>query len=151
MNTASRDQDENSLPPDAWMWRWGKHDIELQCRWSTDRANSVRTVQQSMIHNYSEVRNMKQALIHPSKACWDWHQGPWSQSNRAWLPRALGFECGRWEVVEVLFPQLRRYPPHVFGIRCLEPSPWLILLGSMSIQLRLDLLDSSFLRHQAAC
>ena len=46
-----------------------KHDIELQCRWSTDRANGVRTVQQSMIHNYSEVRNMKQALIHPSKAC----------------------------------------------------------------------------------
>ena len=51
-----------------------KHDIELQCRWSTDRANGVRTVQRSMIHNYSEVRNMKQALIHPSKACWDWHR-----------------------------------------------------------------------------
>ena len=46
-----------------------KHDIELQCRWSTDRANRVRTVQQSMIHNYSEVQNMKQALIRPSKAC----------------------------------------------------------------------------------
>jgi hypothetical protein len=46
-----------------------KHDIELQCRWSTDRANGVRTVQRSMIHNYSEVRNMKQALIRPSKAC----------------------------------------------------------------------------------
>jgi hypothetical protein len=46
-----------------------KHDIEPQCRWSSDRANGVGTVQQSMIHNYSEVRNMKQALIHPSKAC----------------------------------------------------------------------------------
>jgi hypothetical protein len=46
-----------------------KHDIELQCRWSTDRANGVRTVQRSMIHNYSEVRNMKHALIRPSKAC----------------------------------------------------------------------------------
>ena len=46
-----------------------KHDIELQCRWSTDRANGARTVQQSMIHNYSEVQNMKQALIRPSKAC----------------------------------------------------------------------------------
>jgi hypothetical protein len=46
-----------------------KHDIELQCRWSTDRANGVRTVQRSMIHNYLEVRNMKQALIRPSKAC----------------------------------------------------------------------------------
>jgi hypothetical protein len=46
-----------------------KHDIELQCRWSTDRANGVRTVQRSMIHNYSEVRNMQQALICPSKAC----------------------------------------------------------------------------------
>lgn len=46
-----------------------KHDIELQCRWSTDRVNGVRTVQRSMIHNYSEVRNMVQALIRPSKAC----------------------------------------------------------------------------------
>jgi hypothetical protein len=46
-----------------------KHDIELQCRWSTDRANGVRTVQRSMIHNYSEVRNMKESLIRPSKAC----------------------------------------------------------------------------------
>jgi hypothetical protein len=46
-----------------------KHDIELQCRWSTDRANGVRAVQRSIIHNYSEVRNIKQALIRPSKAC----------------------------------------------------------------------------------
>ena len=49
--------------------RVDKQDIEFQCRWSTDRANGVRTVQRSMIHNYSEVRNMKQALIRPSKAC----------------------------------------------------------------------------------
>jgi hypothetical protein len=49
--------------------RVDKHDIELQCRWSTDRANGVRTVQRSMIHNNSEVRNMKQALIRPSKTC----------------------------------------------------------------------------------
>ncbi len=28
-----------------------KPDTELQCRWSTDRANGVRTVQQSVIHN----------------------------------------------------------------------------------------------------
>jgi hypothetical protein len=46
-----------------------KHDIELQCQWSTNRANGVRMVQRSMIHNYSEVRNMKQALIRLSKAC----------------------------------------------------------------------------------
>jgi hypothetical protein len=46
-----------------------KHNIKLQCRCSTDRANGVRTIQQTMIHNYSEVRNMKQALTHPSKAC----------------------------------------------------------------------------------
>jgi len=46
-----------------------KHDIELQCRWMTDRANGVRTVQRSMIHNYSEVRNMLESLIRPSKAC----------------------------------------------------------------------------------
>jgi len=46
-----------------------EHDIELQCRWSTDRANGVRNAQRSMIHNYSEVQNMVQALIRPSKAC----------------------------------------------------------------------------------
>ena len=46
-----------------------KLDIELQCCWSTDRANGVRTIQRSMIYNYSEVRNMQQALIRPSKAC----------------------------------------------------------------------------------
>lgn len=45
-----------------------KHEIELQCRWSTDRANGERTVQRSMVHTYSEVRNMKEALVRPSKA-----------------------------------------------------------------------------------
>lgn len=45
-----------------------KHDIELQCRWSTDRENGARTVQRSMIHNYAEVRNMKESLVRPSKA-----------------------------------------------------------------------------------
>lgn len=45
-----------------------KHIIELQCRWSTDRANGVRTVVRSMIHQYSEVRNMQESLIRPSKA-----------------------------------------------------------------------------------
>ena len=43
------------------------HDIELQCRWSTDRANGHRPVQRTMLHTYSEVRNMKKALIRPSK------------------------------------------------------------------------------------
>ncbi len=58
-----------------------KHNIELQCHWSTERANGVRFVQWSMIHNYSEVRNMQQALICPSKACW---RGPvfWTQSSQ---------------------------------------------------------------------
>ena len=45
-----------------------KHLVELQCRWSTDYKNGVRTVQRSMIHNYSEIRNMTAALIRPSKA-----------------------------------------------------------------------------------
>ena len=44
-----------------------KHLVELQCRWSTDRANVVRTVQRPMMHLYSEVRNMKDTLIRPSK------------------------------------------------------------------------------------
>jgi hypothetical protein len=45
-----------------------KHEVELQCRWSTDRANGERTVQRSMIHTYSEMRNMKETLIRPSKS-----------------------------------------------------------------------------------
>lgn len=44
------------------------HIIELQARWSTDRANGERTVQRSMIHTYSEVRNMKDTLKQPSQA-----------------------------------------------------------------------------------
>ena len=44
-----------------------KHLIELQCRWATDRENGVRTVQRSMTHNYSEIRNMKESLVRPSK------------------------------------------------------------------------------------
>ena len=44
-----------------------KHLVELQCRWSTDRANEVIMVQRSMMHLYSEVRNMKDSLILPSK------------------------------------------------------------------------------------
>jgi hypothetical protein len=45
-----------------------KHEVERQCHWSTDRANGERTVQRSMIHTYSEMRNMKEALIRPSKS-----------------------------------------------------------------------------------
>ena len=47
----------------AWI---AKHLVELQYRWSTDRENGVRTVQRSMIHNYSEIRNMRAALVVPS-------------------------------------------------------------------------------------
>lgn len=43
------------------------HLIELQARWMTDRAAGVRTVQRSMIHTYSEVRNMKEVLKVPSQ------------------------------------------------------------------------------------
>ena len=45
------------------------HLIELQARWQTDRANGDRSVRRSMIHLYSEVRNMKDTLVKPSKAC----------------------------------------------------------------------------------
>jgi hypothetical protein len=45
------------------------HVIELQCRWQTDRANGERSVVRSMIHLYSEVRNMKKTLIQPSLVC----------------------------------------------------------------------------------
>ena len=46
-----------------------KHMIELQARWMVDHTNGSRAVQRSMIHTYSEMRNMKDALIKPSKAC----------------------------------------------------------------------------------
>jgi len=46
-----------------------KHVVELQCRWSADREKGVGTVQRSMIHVYSEVRNMIECLIRPSKGC----------------------------------------------------------------------------------
>ena len=45
------------------------HVIELQCRWQTDRANGERSVNRSMIHLYSEIRNMKKILIQPSSLC----------------------------------------------------------------------------------
>lgn len=45
------------------------HIIELQCRWQTDRAKGERSVNRSMIHLYSEVRNMKSTLIQPSLVC----------------------------------------------------------------------------------
>lgn len=44
------------------------HVIEAQCRWSTDRAKRNKTVTRTMMHHYSEVRNMKSVLIQPSKA-----------------------------------------------------------------------------------
>jgi len=44
------------------------HVIEVHNRWSTDRAAGVRTVIRSMIHTYSEMRNMKDSLIKPSQA-----------------------------------------------------------------------------------
>ena len=43
--------------------------IELQARWSSDRAAGIRSVQRLMIHLYSELRNMKETLIRPSQAC----------------------------------------------------------------------------------
>lgn len=45
------------------------HVIELQCRWQTDRANGQRAVVRSMIHLYSEIRNMKKTLMQPSLVC----------------------------------------------------------------------------------
>jgi hypothetical protein len=45
------------------------HVIELQCRWQTDRAKGERSVTRSMIHLYSEVRNMKDTLMEPSLVC----------------------------------------------------------------------------------
>ena len=42
------------------------HLIELQARWQTDRANGQRSVQRTMLHLYSEVRNMKDTLVEPS-------------------------------------------------------------------------------------
>ena len=43
------------------------HLIELQARWQTDRAVGQRSIQRTMIHTYSEVRNMKDMLSEPSQ------------------------------------------------------------------------------------
>ena len=43
--------------------------IELQARWSTDRARGEQSVQRTMIHNYAEARHMKDTLKQPSQAC----------------------------------------------------------------------------------
>jgi hypothetical protein len=43
------------------------HIIELQCRWQTDKGD--HSVNRSMIHLYSKVRNMKSTLIQPSLVC----------------------------------------------------------------------------------
>ena len=45
------------------------HLIEIQARWQSDRANGERSVQRTMLHTYSEVRNMKETLIKPSLHC----------------------------------------------------------------------------------
>ena len=54
---------------------------ELQVHWQTDRANGERTVQRTMIHLYSEIWNMKDTLVKPSKAYWKyllwWHPVTW--------------------------------------------------------------------------
>ena len=120
-----------------------KHDIELQCRWSTDRANGVRTVQRSMIHNYSEVRNMKQALIRPSKACWG-TPPLFSLSVQAGGRQAAGILGCTWLSKmwwRYLPVQKRRWPSTFFGRHCSEPSPWQILFGLMSIRLNIGLIE----------
>ena len=129
----------------------GKHNIELQCCWSTDRANEMRTVQQSIIHKYSEVRNMKQALIRLSKACWS---GPlpkvtvWpGEASRGilewiWL-RKMG-----WKYPSFL---LRRCPSTFLGGHCLESSLWLILFRLMSIHLTWLGLTKWCLLEDACC
>jgi hypothetical protein len=45
------------------------HVLEYHCRWQTDRAKGKRSVNRSMIHLYSEMRNMKSLLIQPSQVC----------------------------------------------------------------------------------
>jgi len=44
-----------------------EHLIQLQARWMTDRAVGNRSVQRTMIHTYSEIRNMKDKLSEPSQ------------------------------------------------------------------------------------
>jgi hypothetical protein len=45
------------------------HVLEYHCRWQTHRAKGERSVNRSMIHLYSEMRNMKALLIQPSQVC----------------------------------------------------------------------------------
>jgi hypothetical protein len=57
------------LTTHATMQGVSPHIIELQCRWQTDPVNGERSVSRSMIHLYSEIRNMKKTLIQPSLVC----------------------------------------------------------------------------------
>ena len=92
-NTSSKHEDiqatTNLIDPDCDIWEeYGVHRlrqrlfttqtikmgvkpllIELQPRWSTDRARGERSVQRTMIHNYAELRNMKDTLKQPLQAC----------------------------------------------------------------------------------
>ena len=43
------------------------HLVELQARWQTDRAAGVRSVRRTMLHTYSEIRNMMESLLKPSQ------------------------------------------------------------------------------------
>lgn len=43
-------------------------DIEVQCRWSAERAKGGVTVHRSMVQTYAEVRNMLPTLLRPSQA-----------------------------------------------------------------------------------
>jgi hypothetical protein len=48
------------------------HEIALQCHWETDCANSERSVNRSMIHTYSEMRNINVAFSSILMDSWDW-------------------------------------------------------------------------------
>jgi hypothetical protein len=53
---------------------------------------------------------------------------------------------------EGAFPfSTQMYSSTVLGRHCLEPSPWLIHFGLMSIRLNLDLLNYTCLRLKAPC
>ncbi len=91
-----------------------KHDIKHQCRWSTDRANGVRTVQQSndsqllgsaeyATSSYPSIKSlmMRSCVLDPVRL---------DAVNCGFL----GYLSGTQDVVEVPSPSYLKVPSHYF-------------------------------------
>eukprot|EP00956_Cyclotella_meneghiniana_P025422 scaffold53052_cov53-Cyclotella_meneghiniana.AAC.7 len=86
-------------------------DIEMQCRWRSDRAKGGKTVKRSMLHTYAEVRNMKTTLLRPSQALMKGYTlGEYVVNKKRWR----GAAC---------LVYLAKVPSEHASMRASEPAP----------------------------